>query len=193
MSGSNDQHANWFDEDPPKKRAIAETELRTIAQKGVRNSQIAYRSEVIAQGRAIDPHVFGHYCAPAITSDLFGEGDQALAELELEKRQIEGAIAEKSEDAAFMQREVGPWYDLQKIHVRAFKEEVEREGFKVGGEQSVNRLSRVAHLDAVRASLRQEFKELGRLNNHVKSLKNRLRGVEVEIKIVKGKSKRKAK
>jgi hypothetical protein len=193
MSGRAREWANWFDEDPPKKRAIGETELRTIAQEGVRNSQIAYRSEVIAQGRAIDPHGFGHYCAAAITSDLFGEGDQALAELELNKRQIAAVIAEKSKEAALLQQMVAPWKTLRDRNAEAFKRELESEGFCMSRAHRDMRLKRIAEMDELRASLANEFREIDQLNTDVRSLKNELRGVEVEIKIVKAKSRRKAK
>lgn len=123
-------------------------------------------------------------------STWFEVDDERIAELELDVRQVGVAIADFSKEQAAVQAELAPWYALQREVTQEHQRQVQENGFKLGGCQAAYRQTVIRQLDDLRSSLAEKFKTAAEISSRLRSLKNQLRGIETEIKIVKAKQKR---
>lgn len=166
---------------------FADDELKRIEQKIPFNSEFPLTPRELRKGRANRPFQNGANCAGASPRGLFGAPEDVLPELELEQRQLTGALMEKAEELVHCQAAQAPWWDLWRETCKEGDRLVQEQGFRLGGEQAAFRRRAVAALDSLRAALKPAFVEGARLNNEVRALRNKLRGVETEIALVRKK------
>lgn len=171
---------------------IGEMDLRAFAQNSVRKKINPLTQGYLRKARAKPRSGNARFSARANTPGLFGAGDDDLADLELTLRQINVAVEEKTAELTHQQAAVAPWWEMWRDACSTHASMVKEAGFALRGAQADFRRAMVSSLDRLRADLRPHFLEVARLQGEVRSLRNRARGVETEIRIIKAKQKRRA-